>query len=230
MNDTLLLLLLVLGMSCSEKEEEPPAEQNQFAVCNERLLLCSGSLADVDYCLFGFKYGADNDFAIKGKNVIGPKKKGGTVTYSLQENLGFVNTHSELNVPTEPLGLLPRCARDDIDRALEAYASVADIDFEKLPPNSDSDIKFFAADIEQGGLGKPNFNEGVCQEISGHVILNPTFITDCDDFYLFVLHEIGHALGLGHASANTVMGTIRGGWDGLQAGDIEGIRQIYGAR
>lgn len=54
------------------------------------------------------------------------------------------------------------------------------------------------------------------------------------DFDLFsvVLHETGHSLGLGHPSSSSeVMRAVYGGVvDGLDDGDLYGIRAIYGAR
>jgi matrixin/Big-like domain-containing protein len=51
------------------------------------------------------------------------------------------------------------------------------------------------------------------------------------DFYAVVLHELGHALGLGHMNnPNAVMYPYYRKFDGLQALDIEAIRQLYAAR
>ena len=97
---------------------------------------------------------------------------------------------------------------------------------------SDSNIKLYVADINTGGLGIPNINIFGCDDIAGHVIFSSNFTEDCDVFYLYALHEIGHALGLGHCSSRTIMGSAvrTSAFTGLQPGDIEGIKQIYGEK
>jgi predicted Zn-dependent protease len=52
------------------------------------------------------------------------------------------------------------------------------------------------------------------------------------DFFSVMLHEVGHALGLGHApNPQSVMYyQYQGVRTGLQAGDIAGIQALYGAR
>lgn len=50
------------------------------------------------------------------------------------------------------------------------------------------------------------------------------------DFYSTAVHEIGHAIGLGHASENTIMSALANSIIDVQAGDIEGIQTLYGAK
>ena len=56
----------------------------------------------------------------------------------------------------------------------------------------------------------------------------PDFTDDCQVFSAYVLHEIGHVLGLEHSLRENIMGSIRRSLVGLQEGDIEGIQKIYG--
>jgi hypothetical protein len=69
---------------------------------------------------------------------------------------------------------------------------------------------------------------------SGDIILSTSYqfrIGSTYDLYSLLLHEIGHALGLGHASGGTVMyGTYTNTKTGLTADDIAGIQAMYGVR
>ena len=68
---------------------------------------------------------------------------------------------------------------------------------------------------------------------------NTSFYSSSNNFYLTALHEVGHALGLGHETVNTAImaptintslfGTGPLG-NGLQQDDINGIRAVYGAQ
>jgi hypothetical protein len=51
------------------------------------------------------------------------------------------------------------------------------------------------------------------------------------DFYSVVLHELGHALGLGHSDQpNAVMYPYYRKFDGLQADDVKAVRNLYPAK
>lgn len=220
---------LVSTISCTEKESNGILNSSsRYASCNQILSdNCSEYIGD--YCLFGFKFGGDNGYSPAGIRAIGPKTSGGLISYSFQE-IGIVSTHRQINIPSESFSSLPDCAKPKIRAALAEWSAAADFEFEERVENSSADIMFFSANISVGGVGYPNFAESPCDQLAGHIILNPGFTTDCDQFYLYVLHEIGHALGLGHAGRQNVMGVSLKGTSisGLQPGDIEGIRQIYG--
>jgi hypothetical protein len=68
----------------------------------------------------------------------------------------------------------------------------------------------------------------------GDIFLNPAYtlqVGGYPDLYSILLHETGHALGLGHSTEGTVMyAYITGVYTGLTADDIAGIQAIYGAR
>ena len=225
----------VLFASCdaNNANEEPQkgVESTQFSTCNSALSACSQGSGK--YCLFGFKWGAENEFSLAGFDVEGPREAGGTVTYSFQNGSDALHTHRQVNVETKPFDDLPDCARDQIRRAMNDWAAVASVDFEEMPEGTDSNIRFFAADIFQSGIGYPNFSAGRCGTFSGNVILNPNSrYTTCELFYNFVLHEVGHALGLGHVDSDNVMNAqqLFEHEDGLRSGDIEGIQALYGER
>jgi len=222
-----IFFLILLGCS---KESNESYNSNRFAICNSSLVSCDNI---GNYCLFGFKWGDNTTFSDTGVNANGPRTPGGRVTFSLQESSTTVNTHRQVGVPTVSFDNLPNCqtglsARELILKAFDDWSKVADIQFVQLADDGDSDIKVFVANISTGGVGYPNYNTIPCTALSGHLILSPSYTDDCDLFYPYVLHELGHVLGLGHSSASNVMGSISSNRDGLQEGDIKGIQEIYG--
>lgn len=223
------ILLIAIITSCSK--DNSSSEGSEFAACFDLLYPCDST---GDYCLFGFKWGEQNSFSNTGIDVEGPKSEGGIVTFSLQERQSFVSNHQEVDIPTESFSKLPDCAMETISRAFADWSSVANIKLEELPMDSNSDIKVFVANMKIGGFGSPNYTTTPCQQIAGHVIISPpdSLVNDgnysCNRFYAFMLHEIGHVLGLGHSSEENVMGDIYNNLNGLQEGDIKGIQQIYG--
>ncbi len=225
MKKLLTLLIITTILACSDSESDLPFVSEQYRSCNERLLVCPESVGD--YCLFGFKWGENNDFDATGVEAIGPQLSGGVVSYSFQEGDITVSNHRQENVPTLTFSDLP-CEQELIRKALEEWSSVADLKFVEMPDNSESDIQVFVAEVSTGGNGFPNMTSSVCRELSGHMILSPSYTQDCDRFYLYVLHELGHVMGLGHSSGDNIMGAISTRHQGLQPGDIKGMQQIYG--
>ena len=222
------LFLFILIISCREKEEVSTPALPKFANCNNELSSCNDKIGG--YCLFGFKWGEGNNFSAVGVDVEGPKMAGGKVTYSFQESPTTVSNHRQDDVPTVPFNNLPFCAKEKIRNAFIDWSSVANIEFEELSIDSESDIKIFVADISTRGNGFPNLTSTLCQQLAGHLILSPAYTSDCQIFYAYALHEIGHTLGLGHSDGENLMGSINTNLEGLKVGDIAGIRQIYGEK
>ena len=140
--------------------------------------------------------------------------------------------------------------QDEIARALQTWASVADIDFVRVADSALAfdtvgkaqgdarfgDIRFGGYDFDNASqLGHaytppPNGSTG-----AGDVAINTAMAFNIGgDFDLFsvLLHETGHSLGLEHPdNPDAVMNANYGGVRaGLTADDIAGIRAIYGAR
>ncbi|MEL7120621.1 MAG: matrixin family metalloprotease [Bacteroidota bacterium] len=231
-----LILLTIIILSCdnSNNTVQPIVinESDEFNICNRIVEDCrnGGSV----YCLNGFTWGPSNPLNQKGGNVTGPQEAAGLITFSFQEENGLVNTHAQVDLPSKSFSNLPNCTKDQIRKALDEWASVANISFEEMTENSDSDIRFFVADIRQSGVGFPNFPVAPCSTIGGDLIIQSDLWTaDCEILYNLFLHEIGHVLGLGHVGTRNIMNADFSeveGLDGLQAGDIEGLVQLYGVK
>lgn len=186
-----------------------------------------------EYCLFGFKWGANPNFSPAGFNAIGPGETGGKITFSFQQEGQLVNTHAQINLPSRSFDNVLSCAKTEIKNALNAWAAAANLEFEELPENSPSQIRFFVADIRQSGVGYPNYTTAPCNVIGGDVVIKTNVnIQDCDFFYGFVLHEIGHALGLGHVQSANIMNPKFRDFNitTLQDGDLKGIETLYGIK
>ena len=233
MNNWIVFLAALLLFSCKNDNTDDDIlnRSDEYEICNQLMDACVAG--DGEYCLFGYKWGSVNTFSNTGYDATGPREPGGTVTFSFQENNGFVNTHAQANLPSRSFDNLISCAKLEIRKALNEWSAVANIEFQEQPENSNTDIQFFVADIKQSGVGFPNFTEEPCSIIGGDVILQSDLnVDECNTFYLFVLHEIGHTLGLGHVSTQNIMNPDYHLYDlnGLQTGDIEGIIQIYGEK
>ncbi|MDT0538942.1 MULTISPECIES: matrixin family metalloprotease [Croceitalea] len=229
------LFALILFFSCKkEQENEDPSPINlsgDFALCNSQLSACING--NGNYCLFGFKWGADGSFSQSGYDAQGPASSGGVVTYSFQEENGLINTHRQIDLPSNSFNDILSCAKTEIRNALGSWAKIAAIEFEELPENSIADIRFYTADIIQGGIGYPNYPDNLCGNLSGNVIIQSDLgINDCNSFYIFALHEIGHVLGLGHVGTENVMNPDFSNFNfqDLQTGDTMGIIEIYGEK
>lgn len=136
-------------------------------------------------------------------------------------------------MPSESWDEILDCAQSEIKSAVKAWEEVADINFEELTENSDSDIKFYVAAIFQSAVAYPNYSENPCNILNGDVIFDANSTEkSCKGYYISALHEIGHALGLGHVSSKNVMvpGESKFAMEGLQSGDIAGVQQIYGEK
>lgn len=228
----LVCMPLVFLMTCKDDEPENEVinESDEFSVCNSRIDVCSNG--NGNYCLFGYKWGSNDEFE-SGLDIEGPRESGGVVTFSFQEENGLVNTHAQIDLPSESFDNIPGCAKEEIRKALSEWELVADLEFQELDENSDSDIRFFVADIRQSGVGYPNYRESPCDLLGGDVVIQKDLWTnDCDEIRAFMLHEMGHALGLGHVITSNIMSSSYNdiGLRTLQSGDIAGIVEIYGEK
>lgn len=222
---------LILFNGCS-KDIPIVNESDRYSECDSKLVSCAGNQIG-DYCLFGYKWGDDQDFDKVGFEAEGPQTSGGIITFSFQERNGTINTHRQINVPSESWGEILGCAQSEIRTAIRDWQEVADFTFQELPENSDSHIKFYVAAILQSAVGYPNFIENPCIILSGDVIFDANSKEkSCKGYYINALHEIGHVLGLGHVNSQSIMATGQSKFslNGLQASDIKGVQQVYGEK
>ncbi len=125
--------------------------------------------------------------------------------------------------------------------ALETWAAVASIDFVPAPEGIAPDLSFAFAPLPGDTIGEAltTFQPliGVDQVVSSVVTLDSTeqwspFGEAGLNFYNVILHEVGHSLGLDHPDDPTqVMYAfyLTDTTISLAAGDIEGVRLIYGS-
>ena len=140
--------------------------------------------------------------------------------------------------------------QDEIARALQTWASVANIDFVRVADSAlafdtvgkaQGDARF--GDIRFGGYDFGNASQLAHaytpppngSTAAGDVAVNTAMAFNIGseyDLFSVLLHETGHSLGLEHPdNPDAVMNANYGGVRaGLDAGDIAGIRAIYGAR
>lgn len=220
-----VIVLIIAATSCIDDKQE-----HTYRKCNSLLSNCGGS-PNGEYCLLGYKWGGGNPFSNVGVEANGPKISGNTVTFGFYNEGEIIHTHSQNNIPTLSFNQITVCeAQTQIRVAFRAWSSVANIEFQEASSVEVADIRFAIANIKQGGVGFPAFTDDICSSVAGQVVLNTNRNT-CDAFYNLAIHEIGHALGLGHVNSNNIMNP---NYDQtsteLENGDVLGIQSIYGQK
>jgi len=215
----LFLLLFTLSLSCGSDHE--PRKDPEGLPCNNPLGACAQT-QDVPYCTFGFKFGLSNPFFPRGPETAGPGITA-EITFKFQEAGYVFSTHSEDDVVSLTIS---EETKSQIRAAADKWSEAANITLVEVAGNENADIIIILAEIEQGGIGYPAFNDEPCSAISGHLILS----TRSFGYDKVGLHELGHVLGLGHVASNNVMNPAKfRDFNDLQPGDVAGIQSIYGA-
>lgn len=221
-----LFVFVVIGLfvlSCKKENNDNP-----YSYCNSQISVCGGSEL-LDYCLFGFKWGEGNPMEFSGPLAVGTEIAGGIISYGFIDEGETINTHAQMNVPTLSFNRIGVCdAKAQIRAAMGLWEEAGNFEFQEMANAHNADIRFAIANIRQGGVGFPALVDAICSEVAGQVVLN-TNRNSCESFLNLALHEIGHALGLGHVSSNNIMNP---NFDqtkiALQNGDILGVQAIYG--
>ena len=201
-----------------------------------------------EFVLFGTKWGAGSPFA-GGTDVPGPRLPGGTVTYSFMASGVDLAADSDAvgdNVAITSLGSFAPCFLDEIELAFGAWSAVADILFVPVtdgggPFNVDpvADIRIGAhvftgppSTLAHGFFPPPNGTTA-----AGDIHFDSAEPWTCAPaagsigFGIIALHELGHAIGLGHELTEiAVMNEFYNAalTFGPLADDLIGAGEIYG--
>ncbi|HNP78725.1 MAG: matrixin family metalloprotease [Cyclobacteriaceae bacterium] len=213
------ILLLLVVLSCGKKETP------RYQLCND-LLGCTGTILD-PYCTFGFKWGDGNPFSNAGAGKPGPSIGPVVITYTFADAGRIFSTHSQDNLTSRSFSDLPSCSKDTIRHALARWEAVAGISFVESGPGSN--LTFIMGDISQSGVSFPPFPQPPCSDLAGQVAFQHDSNRSCKLLFELALHEIGHALGLGHVQSPNVMNP-KIQFVELQGGDIAGVQSIYGRK
>ena len=166
---------------------------------------------------------------------------GGVVTWSIVgpgENISlFPDVYGS---SVDPGGFLTIDYVGIIRQAFDDWSTHGNIEFMQVEDDGGSagsalhpDIRIFFGPIPGNTIGWAYYppSSDLASARAGDILLDnlPRFNTDVDQFTGLVLHEIGHALGLGHVpngSQSVMTPTIR--LSTLQGDDKRGIAEIYG--
>ena len=137
--------------------------------------------------------------------------------------------------------------RDLVEQAFDRWEEVANIDFVQVSDDQNANIDVYWDDGTQASqLGTAGGTIGVASwsiRSGGRIPSAEVFfdLADFDEnggldaaldsvFYQVALHEIGHAIGLGHVndSSQIMNGVVRKSTPDLGEGDIAGIQALYG--
>lgn len=170
-----------------------------------------------------------------GSSVVGTT--GGQVTWSFATTTGrFYSFDAQISHPTY---------RQLLREAFDAWEQVADIDFVEVSDSTNSDIRlgwdyidgsfdvvgearysYFSSSTGFGSLAAAEIRFDTSETWSTSHTYNNQYV----NFYAVALHEIGHAIGLGHSSdSSTIMYFQTGTTVDLSSADIAGVQTLYGA-
>ena len=156
------------------------------------------------------------DFSLEGAKWGSPElgTAGGTVTWAVDNNISQAELQS-------------------INAAFAEWSEVANIQFQQVASTVDSDIDFANSALDGAGnvLGVTGYSFSGGQLQSADIQFDTGDNLSGSDFSLVAVHEIGHAIGLGHFNDDDAVMNSTANFDltGLEQSDIDGIVALYGA-
>jgi hypothetical protein len=156
------------------------------------------------------------DFSLEGAKWGSPElgTAGGTVTWAVDDSIS-------------------RAELQSINAAFAEWSEVANIQFQQVASTAESDIDFANSALDGAGnvLGVTGFSYTGGQLQSADIKFDSGDNLSGSDFSLVAIHEIGHAIGLGHYNDDDAVMNSFANFDltGLEQSDIDGIVALYGA-
>jgi len=156
------------------------------------------------------------DFSLEGAKWGSPElgTAGGTVTWAVDDSISQAELQS-------------------INAAFAEWSEVANIQFEAVASTADADIDFSNSALDGAGnvLGVTGFSYSGGQLQSADIKFDSGDNLSGSEFSLVAIHEIGHAIGLGHFNDDPAVmnSTANFSLTGLAQSDIDGIVALYGA-
>lgn len=156
------------------------------------------------------------DFSLEGAKWGSPElgTAGGTVTWAVDDSISQAELQS-------------------INAAFAEWSEVANIQFQQVASTADADIDFANSALDGAGnvLGVTGFSYSGGQLQSADIKFDSGDNLSGSDFSLVAIHEIGHAIGLGHFNDDPAVMNSTANFDltGLAQSDIDGIVALYGA-
>jgi hypothetical protein len=156
------------------------------------------------------------DFSLEGAKWGSPElgTAGGTVTWAVDDSISQAEMQS-------------------INAAFAEWSEVANIQFQEVSSTADADIDFSNSAIDGAGnvLGVTGFRFSGGQLQSADIQFDSGDNLSGSEFSLVAIHEIGHAIGLGHFNDDPAVmnSTANFSLTGLAQSDIDGVVALYGA-